>query len=38
MPFPPSLKAVLHRVYNLPRWAVKPPLAEMETEAEEKLL
>jgi len=28
-PFPPSLKALLHRLYGLPRWPVRPPLVEM---------
>lgn len=34
-PFPPSLKALLHRLYDLPRWTVKPPLEEMNNGAEE---
>ena len=25
-PFPPTLKAILHRMYELPKWSVKPPL------------
>ncbi len=29
LPFPPVLKALLHRLHNLPRWAVKPPLEEL---------
>lgn len=29
MPFPPTLKALLHRLHNLPRWTVKPPLEEV---------
>ncbi len=29
MPFPPSLKALLHELHDLPRWAVKPPLEEI---------
>jgi len=29
MPFPPSLKALLHELHDLPRWAVKPPLDEI---------
>jgi len=41
MPFPPTLKALLHRMYDLPRWAVKPPLeaisAEMEARAVQEL-
>jgi 4-hydroxy-tetrahydrodipicolinate synthase len=30
MPFPPSLKALMHKLHDLPRWAVKPPLDEIE--------
>ncbi len=37
-PFPPTLKALLHRMYALPRWAVKPPLESISTELEEKAL
>jgi 4-hydroxy-tetrahydrodipicolinate synthase len=29
MPFAASLKALLHRLYGLPRWAVRPPLVEI---------
>jgi 4-hydroxy-tetrahydrodipicolinate synthase len=28
-PFPPTLKALLHRLYGMPRWPVKPPLEDM---------
>jgi len=28
-PFPPTLKALLHRLHGLPRWRVKPPLEDM---------
>ena len=35
-PFPPTIKALLHRVHNLPRWAVKPPLESLSAELEEK--
>ena len=28
-PFPPTLKAMLHRLYGLPQWSVKPPLEDM---------
>ena len=35
-PFPPTLKALLHRMYGLPRWAVKPPLVAISEELEEK--
>jgi hypothetical protein len=38
MPFPPTLKALLHRLYDLPRWAVKPPLEEMDEALIEKAL
>jgi 4-hydroxy-tetrahydrodipicolinate synthase len=34
MPFPASLKALLHRLYGLPRWPVRPPLVEI-SEADE---
>ena len=29
MPFPSSLKALMHELHALPQWAVKPPLEEM---------
>jgi 4-hydroxy-tetrahydrodipicolinate synthase len=28
-PFPPTLKALMHRMHGLPRWAVKPPLENL---------
>ena len=37
-PFPPALKALLHRQYGLPRWSVKPPLENIKSELEEKLV
>ncbi len=37
-PFPPTLKALVHKLHGLPRWNVRPPLVEMEKEQEEKLL
>jgi 4-hydroxy-tetrahydrodipicolinate synthase len=37
-PFPPALKALLHRLYEFPRWSVKPPLVEITPELEEKLV
>jgi 4-hydroxy-tetrahydrodipicolinate synthase len=37
-PFPPALKALLHRMYDLPRWAVKPPLENIPGEKLEALL
>lgn len=30
MPFPPILKALLHRLHDMPRWSVKPPLEEVD--------
>ena len=38
LPFPPALKALLHRMYDLPRWAVKPPLVAISADDEEKAL
>jgi 4-hydroxy-tetrahydrodipicolinate synthase len=35
-PFPPTIKALLHRVHGLPRWAVKPPLESISGEMEEQ--
>jgi 4-hydroxy-tetrahydrodipicolinate synthase len=29
MPFPPSLKGLMNKIHNLPRWAVKPPLEDI---------
>ncbi len=29
-PFPPTIKALLHHLYKLPRWTVKPPLEELD--------
>ncbi|MBI5935348.1 MAG: dihydrodipicolinate synthase family protein [Chloroflexi bacterium] len=37
-PFPPTLKALVHKLHGLPRWKVRPPLVEMGEEEEEKLL
>jgi 4-hydroxy-tetrahydrodipicolinate synthase len=37
-PFPPTLKALLHRMYELPRWSVKPPLENLSEELEDQLL
>jgi 4-hydroxy-tetrahydrodipicolinate synthase len=28
-PFPPLLKVLLHRLHDLPRWSVRPPLEEL---------
>jgi 4-hydroxy-tetrahydrodipicolinate synthase len=30
LPFPPALKALLHRLHDMPHWVVKPPLEEMD--------
>jgi 4-hydroxy-tetrahydrodipicolinate synthase len=32
LPFPPILKALLARLYGLPRWPVRPPLVEVSEE------
>ena len=34
LPFPPALKALMHRLHGLPRWAVRPPLENL---AEDKI-
>ena len=31
-PFPPTLKALLHKMHGLPKWTVKPPLDELSDE------
>ncbi len=31
-PFPPTLKALLHRMHGFPKWTVKPPLDELSEE------
>jgi 4-hydroxy-tetrahydrodipicolinate synthase len=36
-PFPPLLKALLHRLHGLPRWPVRPPLESVAPEIEERL-
>jgi 4-hydroxy-tetrahydrodipicolinate synthase len=38
MPFPPTLKALLARLYRQPRWSVRPPLLELPQLAEEELV
>ena len=37
-PFPPTLKALLHRLHGFPRWTVKPPLVEVTQELEEQVV
>jgi 4-hydroxy-tetrahydrodipicolinate synthase len=34
-PFPPTLKALLHRLHGFPRWSVKAPLESISQELEE---
>ena len=36
--FPPTLKAILHRLHGFPRWGVKPPLESISSELEEQLI
>jgi 4-hydroxy-tetrahydrodipicolinate synthase len=37
-PFPSTLKALLHRLYGLPRWSVRPPLEPISKEMEEQVV
>ena len=37
-PFPPTLKALLHRLHSFPRWNVKPPLVSLAPELEEQVV
>jgi 4-hydroxy-tetrahydrodipicolinate synthase len=37
-PFPPALKALVHRLHGFPRWPVRPPLVELSLESESVLL
>jgi len=37
-PFPPTLKALLHRLHGLPRWSVRPPLEDIPKDLEEKII
>jgi 4-hydroxy-tetrahydrodipicolinate synthase len=37
-PFPPTLKALLHRLYGMPRWPVRPPLESLSEEMEEQVI
>lgn len=37
-PYPPALKALLHRQHGFPRWSVRPPLVEMSPDMEDRLL
>ena len=38
MPFPPLLKALLHKQHNFPKWTVKPPLEDMDEKKLEEAL
>ena len=35
-PFPPTLKALLHRLHAFPRWSVRPPLEPLSPQLEEQ--
>ena len=35
-PFPPTLKALMHRLHGFPRWEVRPPLEPVPRELEEQ--
>ena len=37
-PFPPTLKALLHRQHGLPRWSVRPPLESLTDEIEAQVV
>lgn len=37
-PFPPTLKALLHRLHGFPKWSVKPPLETVSPELEEQVV
>jgi len=37
-PFPPTLKALLHRLHGFPRWTVKAPLVDLAPELEEMVV
>ena len=37
-PFPPTLKALLHRLHGFPKWSVKPPLVEISPEMEDEVV
>jgi dihydrodipicolinate synthase/N-acetylneuraminate lyase len=35
-PYPPTLKALLHRLHGFPRWSVRAPLESISPELEER--
>ncbi len=37
-PFPPALKALLHRLHSFPRWPVRAPLVDMAQDVEDRLV
>ncbi len=37
-PFPPALKALVHRLHGFPHWPVRPPLVDISPESESLLL
>ncbi|HLO28525.1 MAG TPA: dihydrodipicolinate synthase family protein [Anaerolineales bacterium] len=37
-PFPPTLKALLHRLHGFPRWSVRPPLESISEKQEEQVV
>jgi 4-hydroxy-tetrahydrodipicolinate synthase len=37
-PFPPALKALMHRLYEMPHWVVKPPLEDISEEVLEQAI
>ena len=38
LPFPPILKALLHKLHDFPKWTVRPPLEEMDEKKVEEAL
>ncbi|MBI5944460.1 MAG: dihydrodipicolinate synthase family protein [Chloroflexi bacterium] len=38
MPFPPILKALLHKLHGFPKWTVRPPLEEVSSQIEEQAI
>ncbi len=37
-PFPPTLKALLHRLHGFPRWSVRPPLESLPLDMEDQVV
>jgi 4-hydroxy-tetrahydrodipicolinate synthase len=38
MPFPPTIKTLMHRLHDFPCWSVKPPLEELDKKMLEEVL